>query len=343
MKKLEMFVVAVVCVFCFAVPAFADNNSAVVDSLRAAQVFGGMKIASYEGQFSFQRNGAGDYVSADFKMALNGTITYLKVGDVVVVNNGDQPLVGLPVNAIGETRSFYFWLSALDTDGNQVAYGNFQKELLLPGDPIVVILNPANWTMQFVSFSGVDAVNAILKTDSGSTFDYSVQANGFTVWVDPLKSTTAYTIVDTVTGLTIASGNINPMACDQTPTISFVNVLKAGGVVTVPDGTYTRMEDQTIDGKTGDTPVKVYIWNLNGIAGNVGTWSPDGYPQVRILRWMPTGTMPEIGTSDEYGNVSIGSGYDKVIVVVIGTARQKFQINFSSDAPTSNYGGGGKG
>jgi hypothetical protein len=92
-------------------------------------------------------------------------------------------------------------------------------------------------------------------------------------------------------------------------------------------------------------PAKVYIWTLGGKAGSVGAWANVGSVQVRILRWMQTGEMPEIATSDEYGNVSVGDGYDKVIVIVTGNVEEfgigffKMKMNLPIPSPSS----GGKG
>ena len=332
MKRFGAVLVAVVVVFFVSSPVFADSNAVAVDSLRAAQVWGGVKVFSYVGQFSFQRDGKGDYVSANFKMALNGDVNYFEVNGMVKIGEGDKPSKGLPANAVGETRNFYLYLSALDDKGQAVAYGNFQKDLLLPGDPIVITLSPANWIMKVIPFVGEGAANAVLKTDSGTTANYSPQANGFIVYVDPMKDVTSYTIVDTTSGIILSSGVINPMVSNQKPnTNSVVNIMLAGGVTTVPDGDYAYLDNQKIAGQLADgTPAKVYIWSLNGKAGSVNTWSANGNPQVRILRWMSAGKMPAIATSDDYGNVSVGDGYDKVIVVITGTAGQDFQINFST-------------
>jgi len=331
-----MLVAAVVGIFLSISPVFADNNA--VDSLQAAQVWGGIKIASYEGQFGFDRGQqAGGWASFRFKMQ-GEKIVYLakEENGVILVGENDTPLNGLPSNSVGETRSFSLWLSALDDQGQVVACGDFSKNLLLPGEPIVVILRPSNWVMKVILFSGEDAVNAVLKTDSGGTFDYNAQANGFIVFVDPLKSVTSYMIISTISGLTLSSGVINPMApVPKQDGNSVVNIALVGGVVTVPDGDNVYLNSQKINGQVNNTPAKVYIWNLGGRAGNVNAWSNTGAMHISILRWVSMGDMPEV-VSGDLGYVSVGDGYGKVIVVITG-ATDNFSVNFS----TGNNGGKG--
>lgn len=341
MKKfLVLVLVAIVSFFSFVSPVLAGGE--IVDPLRAAQVFGDMEICPCFGNFSFDRfvNAVNTgWVSATFRMTGDGKITHLSIDDSVIVGDGDQPLEGLPVNAVGETRNFYLYL----TTQHGKAFGNFQKDLLLPGEAIEVILKPG-WVHVVIPFAGKGSTlpeNAVLKTEDGSSSNYSPFAGGFTVWVDPLK-TTAYTIVDTVSGLVVTSGVIDPLQGTKTDTSSIVNVRLAGGVVILPNE-FGYILDQKFDSQLADgTPAKVYVWSPNGQAGNVNVWSGTGTGTVHIsvLRWMPTGEMTVISTSDDYGNAHFGDGYDKVVVVVTGTV-DTFDINFSTG--TGAGGGGGKG
>ncbi|MFH1236217.1 MAG: hypothetical protein V1685_04765, partial [Parcubacteria group bacterium] len=246
MRKLCVLLVAVFC-FSFVPAIFAEEP---VNSVRAAQVFGGLELKSFTGNFSFDRGKSnGGWVSYRFKMQ-GGKIIYLaQEGDglVVIVGENDEPLSGVPTNAVGETRNFYLYLST----ENGEAFGDFRKDLLLPGEPIEVILKP-NFVPRLVQFSGKGTTkpeNAVLKTEGGS-FSYDQYVGGFRVWVDPLK-VTAYTIMDAVTGLTISSGVIDPTKGAPRDTSSVINIRLQGGVVAVDDS-YTYLSNQKLDGQLAD-------------------------------------------------------------------------------------------
>lgn len=347
MKRLFVLLAAVTFVFSFVSPVLADE---VVNSVRAAQVVAGLKIVSYEGGTNYQRGAnTGDWVNTSYKMALNGDITYFESNGEVLVSETDPPWKGgLPSNAIKETRGFSLWISALDSQGQSVAFGNFQKDLLLPGEPIEVVRRPS-WTLHVVPFTGKGSTlpeNAVLKPETGGAVDYAPWAGGFPVWSDPLK-TIAYAIVDTITGLTVVSDIIDPSKGTKADDKSVMNLKWIGGVVEVPDGNYSYLDNQKFDGKDANgIPVKVFIWNLNGSAGDINAWSSTDAPmQISILRWIPesAGEMPEVASGNN-GYAYVGDGYDKVVVVVTGVDFiAPFRVNFSKPTTPTISGGGGSG
>lgn len=330
MKRTKSLLVAMVMVFGLAMSALAADTS--VDSLHVAQVFAGLDIVEYSGQLGFSRGGDyGSWVAASFTMALNGTITQLTVDGVVVVGDGDEPLVSIPVNAKGEARNFYFYLAALDGTGNTVAYGNFRKDLLLPGSPITVTLSPVSWPAQIVPFTppaGVDASGLVLRSGGGASF-YQ-KGVGFVISVDPTKSSVPYTIEDS-TGVVLTSGTLDPFAGSQQGTDSSVNVMLEGGVRMVPDGVdgNVYLPKQVVDGESEGTPVKVYIWDTHGGPATAYAYATDGGAvQTSVYQLIGPGQMSLIATSDVNGGVTVGSEYGKVIVVVTGAAGGHFDAGF---------------
>lgn len=348
MKKLSILLVAAMVSFLSFTNVFANTSPVAVtptnvgvDSVRVAQAMGGVDLSVLQGQYSFDRGASyGGYVSFRFKMQ-GGKIVYLAEeqanGLVVLVGENDAPLSGIPTNAVGETRNFSLYLSTPKGD----AFGSFNKDLLLPGEGFEIVLGPGR-IERIVPFSGIGKTkpeNAVLKTDDGNVSEYNQQAGGFSVWVDPLRST-PYTIVDTMTGLPVAVGTINPVEQKPVNTISVVSVGFKGGVVPISDSR-AYLANQKFDGQLADgTFAKVYLWALNGAGGNVNVWSRSqtGTLKVRILRWIPMeqGEMLEVANSDNkqqatgYAYSYVGNGYDKVIIVITSEGVDTFDVDFSA-------------
>ncbi|KKU86104.1 MAG: hypothetical protein UY16_C0062G0003 [Candidatus Gottesmanbacteria bacterium GW2011_GWA2_47_9] len=331
MKRLFSVIAAVVFVFCFSITAFAGGGSgggpgAPEDSLRMAQVFGGISVKAYEGNFNFRRSGADEWVNVDFKMSADGKITYLKVQDVVIVAEGDEPLPGLPVNKKGETRDFNLNLWTVGAEPS--AHGYFYSQLLLPGDPIVVYLSP-NYVRREVKFSSGDGIGKILQTKDGATSTYDASIRGFYIWVNPAK-VTEYSIFDPATRVVYQRGTINPLEDTTTaPTSHLVTVKLPVGIEQAPDERWSSFSYQKLDGFVDGASAKVYIWDLKKSGGSVEVYGLTG-GNITVLRWVELGVMPKASTTSDGGYTRVESGYDRVIVIVTGEASEEgFSIYFN--------------
>ncbi|MFH1183201.1 MAG: hypothetical protein V1690_02985 [Candidatus Moraniibacteriota bacterium] len=314
-----------------------------VNSVTVAQAMGGIDLTVLQGQYSFDRGaGHGGWTNFNIEATLKGDllyITYLATGDgIVVINRGDAPVPGLPANAVGETRNFSLWLST----PNGSAYGSFSKDLLLPGESFKIELGPG-FIARTVLFSGKGTTkpeNTILRTDTGNVSGYDQQVGAFVVWIDPLRASTPYEIIDITTGLPITVSTISPVSqLISADTNSVVSIGFKGGVMPIVDSR-GYLDNQKFDGSLADgTPAKVYIWTINGVRGNINAWSGSqtGALHIRVLRWIPLeqGEMPEIANSDAdqqdgHAYAYAGSGYDKIVVIITGNA-SAFDIDFSAN------------
>lgn len=332
-KKLFSVFAAMVCIFGFTGALFAGGGSgsgpgAQTDSLRTAQVFGGLDIRSYEGSANFRRGGTDEWIGMDFKMTADGRVPYLKIGETVVVVEGvDEPLPGLPVNKIGETRDFSLNLWTAGPD--PAAHGYFYSQLLLPGDPIVIWLE-ANYVRQFVAFPFITppgTQNMLTLRASRETTEYNVSAQGFYVWVDPTR-TTEYAIVDRATNVLYQRGTINPLEGTAMPTSHLVTIKLPVGIEQVPDSGYESFNYQKLDGFVDGTAAKVYIWDLKKSGGSIEVYGLTG-GNVVVKRWTALGEMPNATVTSDGNYTKVEAGYDKVIIIVTGATDESFSIYFN--------------
>jgi hypothetical protein len=312
----------------------------ILDSERAAQVFAGLEVQYYEGGFYFYRTAKEEnrWVNATFKMSPETQITYLVIDGTIIVDvtTGDEPLNGIPQNVVGETRYFNLWLNGYE-NGSPVVHGNFYTELLLPGDPIVVELQPYNiyYFLEFEVPYGVEPENLRLVIE-GSNWQYNESMKGFQVWVNPLVIS-EYEIVDISSGIIYEIGEINPLEGELKDKDSIINLLLPKGIKKIDfrETNYIWLENQFLDGQVireGEiVPAQVYFMNLEGKGGSInvyGLTSHGELPMIEVRRWTERGEMPIINSSNNY--LTIPSGYHKIVVTITGEMiNTSFQIHFS--------------
>lgn len=332
MKKIIIMLSTILVLF--SAFSFAADQQ-VLDAERVAQCFAGNPIDSYSGSFGYTSEAKGFiFVQFEYKMNLDGEITYLACGDTVIVGEGDDPLPGLP-EPNEEARYFSFYLEAMH-DNVVVSYGTFYDQLHEPGEAIDVILQMP-WRPEFVKYQLPDGVDSsiVLETPEGAYWEYSVANGGFNIWVDPIKKT-AYKIWAPSTGIVYYRGEVDLIRQGAQPDKAVVSVSLPAGVVNVPPSQYCNYKMQKLDGvvlrDNNTVPAKVYIVDVQEKSMSIYAYGISGNIEVR--RWTQTGEMPIMSScgTGTGSDLYIQSGYNKLIVTVTGqiTDTAGFWINFST-------------
>ena len=308
---------------------------------RIAQVFGGILVDHFDGQFNFQRSPMNDWINGIFEMKKVGDVymvTYLEVMGQVIIKRGDKPIGGLPTNQVGETRNFNLWLSGLDAHGQFVSSGSFFTDLLNSGDPIVVQLEAASVrvVVQFEVPKGVDQNNLRLVTSDGNIARYNSYIGGFEVYVDPTRIPT-YQIMDSSTRIVYQEGTLDTLAKNpvKAEEVSVVGLQLPEGVVEVPltaQEPYLNLEEQELDGQvtrpctpvkvdcTQEVPAKVYLVRLDKRSLYVELYGSNSDKlKIEVRKWVARGDMPLIieSKTGPYTYVQVPTGYDTVVVTVL--------------------------
>ncbi len=308
-----------------------------VDSEQAARAFIlREQVAQYWGYAGFTRvlgDGSKEHVTQEFRLGQDLRVTYLAIWvddgpTVVVIDEGDKPLDGLPANEVGTATQFYLWLNAYDKAGYPVAYGGTETiPLLLPGDPIMVTLRP-EWLEEFLSFqlpAGADVRDVVLWMGDRPTY-YDEYRGGFSVWYDPLDDLD-YEIVNMRTGERYQSGQIDVPAPAGD---SLISVKLIGGVeeMFLDDNTFYSQQE-SLDGaveRDGEmVPAKVYMARPQGLNFYVSTSNGLG---IEIRAVTESGEVVLVASNQESGNawLYLPPGFDRVIVTITGDTAQDFYV-----------------
>jgi hypothetical protein len=349
MKKIALSFFVFIFTIMFAAAAFATE---IPDALRAAQVFAGMNINSCDGTLGFSRveDDISTWISGDITLQKEDdrySVTYLAINDVVIVDvsQGDEPLYGIPQNAVGIARDYNVNIWCYETgSNNQVAYGYFYTPILEVGEPIIITLEAAveMTIIEFAAPEGVDPNNLYLEDSNGARYMYDYYYGGFAVYVNPAEITD-YWIMD-YDGNTYGNGTIDPLS-DPNPGSgeSMMNVRLPEGVneVVFNEYNYWWAERQQLNGFTvvGDVeiPAEAYYMDMQEKGGSLSVYGITDV-EVKVMSYREKGEMPEIDISDNNCTYSpedfcanIPAGYNKVVVLVTGGAvgENGYYISFS--------------
>lgn len=320
-----------------------QSQSQPIDSELVAKAFlRKAKTTRYEGNFGFDRyvNNVKEVprINGSFEMTPDGAITRLWIGEKEIAL--DKPLLTLPVNTWGTTVDFYCNAYGYSADNENVTYSNFHANLLKPGDPINLLINPAG-VHKFVAFALPDGVSADdiqleFKTKWGTSRNgYNEYRKGFDVWLDPLEGLAEYRITDG-TGNVYQREILNPL--EEVPPVSQGSAIgfnRIGGVVELPDerstGAYNQQLDSTVVRNGNLLSAKVYYKDLAG-----------GFIEIYHNGGLEYGSTIEVfDLADNGDSVFIQSAvvgqpgwpiitpgiHTKVIVTVIGTLNSWGQEN----------------
>ncbi|MBI2482401.1 MAG: hypothetical protein HYV76_02470 [Candidatus Vogelbacteria bacterium] len=339
MKLLKMMVTMVMMLIISA-QASTQESVSMVNSERAANAFltHGV-ITQYAGDFSFGRlfdNGNRQYVHGYFQLNNNLEVSYLEVTvdkqpPVIVVDLKDEPLSGLPTNSLGIATKFNLNLYAYDKGWDFVAYGQMPEvEVLAPGDPLIIQLQPA-WQNQFVAYEPpVDVSGSeIVLRFNGGTYFYDDYQHGFDVWYDPLTPNQRYEISNARTGERYQVGMITNPAPATESLISISLVGQVSDLFPEPTTDNVSYYHQEVTGMVERNgvllPAKVYWARLGGRNLFLST---EPYLQLEIRLWTETGDGPLVATNVSSGQswVSLPAGHDKVVITVLGDELQEFNL-----------------
>ncbi|MDP3778478.1 MAG: hypothetical protein Q8R30_00320 [bacterium] len=350
MKRINhLMALIMVCVFVSLVSAVvaaaqvADEDRR--DAERVAQVFGGITVEYYDGQFGFQRS-ATQWVDGRFELRrVNGMfmITYLEVDGMVIVNvkNGDKPLGVLPTNVVGDTRNFNLWLSGYDSQRNFIVSGSFFTDLLNAQDPIVVELDPAlvRLAVPFIVPRGANQANVRLVIQGDgyvNSAPYSSYAGGFDIYVDPTK-VDDYRILDTSTSIVYQTGKTDTLALNPVEIAqgSVINLLLPKGDVEIPftaENSFFNLERQELDGMVmrpcpppatagcEERDAKVYLARIDRKNMFFTLSGPQSELfKVEVRKWVAKGPMQLLDESESgpYPSVDVRTGYEIVVITVL--------------------------
>ncbi len=342
MKK---FALAVAAIIALSIPVSAFASTGTINAEDVARAFSLGQVNSITGSIndnltSVNQNTSSVWENGQFTLSKDATGWYfsaLSLNGVDVALDPNKPLRGLPAPASAIRTQFSVNVNAYDVTGRYVGWGNFFTQTLKKGDPISLILSPAQ-VHDFIPFAlpaGVNASNLRLKTSDGSEYGYNTWNGGFDTWNNPSTSI-AYVILDTSNGVAYQYGTIMPYQGDSSSTSqSVVSVGYIGGVVDMTSDVnqqgYSYLDNQHIDGNvpdptTGvDTPAKVYMADAGGqmlfvsVSGLHGTIVVKQVVASGPLVPLTQITWPANPGGGTGGGVTLPAGYGQVIIEVFGT------------------------
>ncbi len=272
------------------------------------------KEVSYYGYFSYtvtSTNGSRYYAYGNFdaEAKADGSL-----GDITRFNlNGydvplAEPLKRFPRDKRGAVTGFWMGVGGQGSTGKAVSFGNENVKYLNEGDPIHIVLRPAE-ILTFVRVKlpdGVDSNYVVLVTEDGMRYGYSSWYDAFYVYLDPVAGPQSYVLVDTRTGEYVGSGGtINPYTGATVSSDSALQTTREEDVESVDLETkaywqstaWSKLSSRAeIDGQVYDAKV-YYVDNLNGDDLGVyiyGSWK--GITFVRIDEVQEDGSLLHIKT-----------------------------------------------
>ncbi|MFA6475800.1 MAG: hypothetical protein WCV68_00115 [Candidatus Paceibacterota bacterium] len=307
------------------------------DAERVADAFASVDVNQYEGQFGFTRllpNGTSSDVRGDFSLDANGKIPRLVIDGVSVVNWGDEPLGGLPVNKLGSATNYWLRLDGWDGKAGRFAiYGWFSTVLLEPKDRITVELNLA-YVEAFVAFDAADydSSRLVLRYSNGES-GYDTSRGGFVLWIDPAASDVSYDIVDTGISQVVASGTLQSGVAED----NVINKFMPAGVRELfPVGQdFVSLHDQwfgsSILRNEAWVPAQIYIARAYGSAltlepsgtavGRVEVYAVDDDRNRTLVSELDIPVPVSVGKGGGVETrpiLNVPAGYENLVIELIG-------------------------
>lgn len=257
-------------IICALAALFAMGNvmaqKTKVDSVKMGRTFASFMIDSYRIHGDYEIDSDGEEREFSATMNTHGQFTYFELNGVVIVEEGDSPLPGFPYPEDGKITNFYIHLHA-DKDGEEVAFGGYNKDRLSENDSIMVTLWP-NDIKQFIDYSlpsGVEGDDIRIVSENNKVYgSYDSYREGFILYIDPESENTLAYIVDRE-GNKLDSFYIEPFGEKEDTDSSHINVALAGNVkrVVFPVSKDYVNQGYTFDGHTKvddvDKSIKVFI------------------------------------------------------------------------------------
>lgn len=214
-------------------PVAVANNDHPVGATEYARAFlKHGKTLTYRGYLAYDvvENNISTHHEASFYLDEDGLVSQFELDGETIwsILDGDEAIPGIPFPIGGQFVNLYVTLSgfgAMNSAGHLpfTRYGNFETDLLVPGDPVVVTMRPAQiqvpvYLAADVLPAGTDMSHLAIRF-AGENYPAAYWANGkFLIWVDPLSPPASYEVYDYVTGLVFYTGvpfvygNNNPVA-----------------------------------------------------------------------------------------------------------------------------------
>ena len=342
----------------------AQKAETFIDSVKMGQAFSSFSdIESYSLHGEYEIDNDGEEISFEAKMDLQGKIFYFEINEVVIVEEGDTPLPGLPRPKVGEVTDFYVHVHAMSLDGDNVAFGGFSVDRLGENSPILVTLWP-NDIKQFIEYeipAGLESDDLRLVSENGNLYGrYDSSRGGFELWINPNSSSTLVYITNQ-DGAKLDSFYVEPFVDTRDSGTLHVSPVLAGGVTRLVfqgNNSYSSMKFD-FDGLTivddQKVPSKVFIYDTKGERFGATFYTNNQHVNVMVHVYSinSTGKKKLIQSNNmtnytsEYGwkysstGIDVPSGYGKIMIVTVNTGDpigDNININF-----TKGYSYGGKG
>lgn len=321
---------------------FAQTEEIPIDSTTAGRAFARNLWDRYQFSGDFTTAGNNNYQYFKGTMDLRGQITALQVDGVIIVEDGDAPLPGLPYPTGGTITNFWLSLQAITGD-DVIAWGGTYMPRLPEGQALTVTLYPEE-ERGFVEYRNPsNSIRPLLVNSDGQEVGYyDSNYNGFHYYIDPLKGPiTAYVMVNNIR---VASIWLEPFISPETMDNNMVNVELIGGVTRVMMNKYGYYsQTSATEGQTEVNgvmmPAKVFLLDTEGSQHHLTIHTEENTNlSVKIydVENNRLDLLAELDSWDDgydirYWESKIPQGYGKILVVVTSTdgAPKSFRAFFS--------------
>lgn len=160
----------------------------------------------------------------------DGGITSMSINGVVIPL--PEPIYGIPLGDGKMMRNVYLHVNAMTSDDEYAGSGYVQKQEVLQGDNLVVVISPATIPQKIpfdVSKYGTDI--QIVIDDFPYAFGWGIQNGEIYVYLPPVGGTYSYTIRRSGDGMVIGSGVLEPFQKPITSNDAYVGISYVGNVV----------------------------------------------------------------------------------------------------------------